>query len=173
MSAEVEKTRLVFRVLGTKVLKCNELLKLLQVIIDRYGLNAEIKHEEEPQDIRIENFSDIPLLLINDRLVSKGRVPLEKELVRQINRSLPEDESIMHFEGPKPKKKFKVRWTMVVFVIAVIVFVITKVSWSPGERSNIPMNMNDSIQLEYNYVKNGKDFQFTFIELYILNLQQK
>jgi len=164
MNTEGEKTKLIFRVLGPRIMKCTQLLALIEKLIDRYELNAEIIHEEEAEDIKVENFADFPLLLINDRVLLKGRAPGEKELVRLINRVLSSDEAIQYIDGPKPKKKFKIRWTMVVFFVAVIIYLITKVSWSPGDKSNIPMNMKDSIQQEYNYTTNGKDFQFTFIE---------
>lgn len=164
MSEDREKTRLVFRVLGPKIMKCVQLIALIERLIERYKLNAEIVHEENPEDIKIENFADLPLMLINGRVLLKGRVPGEKELVRLINRMLPANENIEYIEGPKPKKKFKINWTMVVFFVAVIVYLITKISWRTGVKTNIPMNMKDSIQQEYNYEKNGKDFQFTFIE---------
>ncbi len=159
-----EKTKLVFRVLGPKVLKFTQLLGLLEKVISRYALDAEIIHEEEHEDIKVESFSDFPLLYINERLMLKGRVPGEKELLRLINRMLPAGEAIEFKDTPTEKKKFKVKWTMVVFVIALVIFIITKLVWSPGEKTNFPMNMHDSIQQEYNYVENGKDYRFTFFE---------
>lgn len=159
-----EKTELKFQVVGPKIMKSNQLLELLQRLIDRYELNAEIIHEEESSDIKVDNFSDFPLFLINGRLLLKGRAPGEKELIRIINRMLPAEESIVLSDNPKPKKSLWVKWRMVVFIIAIIIFVITKLSWKPGEKINRPMSMKDSIQQEYNYVKNGKDFQVTYFE---------
>ncbi|MBN2730325.1 MAG: thioredoxin family protein [Bacteroidales bacterium] len=159
-----EKTKLKFQVIGPKIMKCNQLLDLLQRLVDRYELNAEIIHEEESDDIKVENFSDFPLLFINGRLLLKGRAPGEKELIRIINRMLPVEESIVLSDNPKPEKTLWVKWRMAIFVIAIIIFVITKFSWKPGEKINHPMSMKDSIQQEYNYVKNGKDFQMTYFE---------
>ena len=160
----VEKTKLIFRVLGPKVLKCTQLLNILEKVIEKYALNAEIVHDEKHSDVKVENFSDFPLMLINGRLLMKGRAPGEKELIRTINRMLPAEEIIEFIEPQTEKKKFKVRWTMVVFVVAVIIFAITKIMWNPAHKTNIPMNMHDSIQQEYNYVENGKDYLLTFIE---------
>lgn len=161
---KADKTKLDFLILGPKIMKVERLFETLDKLISQYELNACLVHEEESDKVEVEGFADFPILLINEQVVSRGKILTVSELIRLLNRVLPTEEALLVQEELKTKKKIQIKWRMIVFVIAIIIFLIAKVNWSPEKNRSELMTMKDSIQQEYNYLENNKNFQITFFE---------
>ena len=68
------------KVLGTGCPKCKTLEKITKETIQKMGMDAQIKKEEDIVNIMNYGVMHTPALVINEKVVFSGRIPSEKEL---------------------------------------------------------------------------------------------
>lgn len=68
------------KILGTGCANCNVLEKLTRDIVSENGTAANISKVEDIMDIMNYGVISIPALVINEKVVVKGRVPSAKEI---------------------------------------------------------------------------------------------
>ena len=72
-------------VLGTGCAKCKRLEQVVRDVVAEMGVEASIKKEEDIMNIMSYGIMHTPGLVINGKVVSKGRIPTSKELMELIN----------------------------------------------------------------------------------------
>lgn len=75
-------------VLGTGCPKCKTLEKVVREVADEMGVDANISKEEDIVKIMGYGIMHTPGLVINGRVVTKGRVPSVVEIKDLINSNL-------------------------------------------------------------------------------------
>ena len=68
------------KILGTNCARCRSLEKLVRMVVDETGIEARISKVEEIMDIMQYGIMTTPALVVDGRIVLKGRVPSAKEL---------------------------------------------------------------------------------------------
>ena len=68
------------KVLGTGCSKCKSLEKLTRDVIEKNGISANISKVEDIVEIMKYNVMSTPALVVDGKVVLKGRVPSESEL---------------------------------------------------------------------------------------------
>jgi small redox-active disulfide protein 2 len=81
---------LVIKVLGSGCANCKKLEATTRLAISKLGLEAEIIHVTEYPEIMKYNIMSTPGLVINEKLVSAGRVPNEAEVTTLLTTALME-----------------------------------------------------------------------------------
>ena len=69
------------KVLGQGCAQCNRLMQELMEIAADIGLQASIEHITDIKEIGKYGVMGMPALLINDKVMSAGRMPLKKKLI--------------------------------------------------------------------------------------------
>ncbi len=73
------------KILGTGCPNCKTLEKRVQKVVKDNNIEAEIIKVEDIVDIMEYNIMSTPGLVVDEKVVSKGRVPSEKEIKQFIN----------------------------------------------------------------------------------------
>ncbi len=73
------------KILGTGCPNCKTLEKRVQKVVKDNNIEAEIIKVEDITDIMEYNIMSTPGLVVDEKVVSKGRVPSEKEIKQFIN----------------------------------------------------------------------------------------
>lgn len=68
------------KILGTGCSKCKTLETLARKVVAEKGLNAEIVKVDDIMEIMKYNVMITPALVIDEKVVMKGRVPSENEI---------------------------------------------------------------------------------------------
>jgi len=68
------------KVLGTGCSKCKSLEKVTREVVAKNGINATITKIEDIMEIMKYNVMTTPALVVDDKVVLKGKVPSEAEL---------------------------------------------------------------------------------------------
>jgi small redox-active disulfide protein 2 len=68
------------QILGTGCSKCKTLEKLTREVVEQNGITAEISKVEDIMEIMKFNVMTTPAIVIDGKVVLKGRVPLASEL---------------------------------------------------------------------------------------------
>lgn len=71
---------MLIKVLGTGCSKCLQLYSSLEQIIKDDNIEAELEKVEDIKEIIKFGVMTTPALVINDKLIVKGRVPTKKEI---------------------------------------------------------------------------------------------
>jgi len=69
------------KVLGPGCANCKRLANMVQNVVKKHGLAAEIEKVTDYGEIMKWNILSTPGLVVNDKLVVAGRVPREQEIV--------------------------------------------------------------------------------------------
>jgi small redox-active disulfide protein 2 len=69
------------RVLGSGCANCTTLYKRVQRVVERNNIDATVIYEKNLERIMEYNIMVTPAMVINDKVVVKGRVPSEKEIL--------------------------------------------------------------------------------------------
>jgi len=69
------------KVLGTGCPNCLNLEKRVRKVVEDNSINAKITRVQEIMDIMVYKIMSIPALVVDEVVVSKGRIPSEKELL--------------------------------------------------------------------------------------------
>jgi small redox-active disulfide protein 2 len=72
-------------VLGTGCAKCKNLEKLTREAVDKAGVAASVRKVEDIMDIISYGVMATPALVVNGKVVVKGRVPSVDEIVKLIS----------------------------------------------------------------------------------------
>lgn len=73
------------KILGTGCQKCKTLTNLVQEFIAEHNIDATIEKVEDIQEIMKFNVLTTPVLVINDEVTIKGRIPSKEELLALFN----------------------------------------------------------------------------------------
>lgn len=73
------------KILGTGCPKCRTLERLTREVVEKAALEATITKVENIVDIMRYNVMMTPALVVNDKVVLKGRVPSAEELRRLLS----------------------------------------------------------------------------------------
>ena len=89
------------KVLGTGCPKCKTLEKITRETVEKLGIDAEVSKVEDIVDIMNAGVMKTPALIVNGKVVLRGRLPSEKEFkVNQyITLKLENDKTVMYIGG--------------------------------------------------------------------------
>lgn len=73
------------KVLGTGCKKCKTLEHLVRKVVDENNIDANITKEEDLMKIMAYGVMATPAIVINEKVVLKGRLPKEKEILEILN----------------------------------------------------------------------------------------
>lgn len=76
------------QILGTGCPKCKALEKLTRDAVEKNGISAEISKVEDIVEIMKFNVLTTPALVIDGKVVLKGRVPSEKEITEILTKKI-------------------------------------------------------------------------------------
>jgi small redox-active disulfide protein 2 len=76
------------KVLGSGCANCKRLEAITRQVVDQMGLEAEILKVTEFSDIMAYNIMSTPGLVINEKLVSAGRIPTPAEVSTWLTNAL-------------------------------------------------------------------------------------
>lgn len=76
------------KVLGSGCANCKRLEALTHQVIDQMGVEAEIVKVTEYPDIMAYNIMSTPGLVINEKVVSSGRIPTAAEITTFVANAL-------------------------------------------------------------------------------------
>jgi len=72
---------MIIKILGTGCPNCKKLTKNTEKAVKKLGLNASIEKVEDIQDIMAYDVMSTPALVIDEKVVSTGRVLSPKEII--------------------------------------------------------------------------------------------
>jgi len=72
---------LTVKVLGSGCSSCTKLEQIVKLAADRIGIQADVQKVDDIGEIMAYNVLATPGLVINEHLVSAGRVPTENEVM--------------------------------------------------------------------------------------------
>ena len=70
------------KILGTGCPKCRTLEQMVRKIVDSQNIDATVSKVEDIMDIMKYNIMTTPALVIDEKVVVKGRVPSEDEILK-------------------------------------------------------------------------------------------
>ncbi len=73
------------KILGTGCLNCVTLEKRVKKVVEDNDIEAEVTKVEDIVDIMEYNIMSTPGLVVDGKVISKGRVPSEKEIKKLLN----------------------------------------------------------------------------------------
>ena len=72
------------KVLGSGCQKCKSLERAVREVVNNHGIEAEIEKVEDIMDIMNYGVMVTPALMVDDKVVVKGRVPSSKEILEML-----------------------------------------------------------------------------------------
>lgn len=78
---------ITIKVLGTGCLKCKQTTSVVEEVIQENGIEATIEKIEDIMEIMKYNVMSTPALVINEKIIIKGRVPTRNEVLELLNLS--------------------------------------------------------------------------------------
>jgi small redox-active disulfide protein 2 len=79
---------LTVKILGSGCANCKRLEAIAHQVVDQMGLEAEVVNVTEFSDIMAYNVLSTPGLVINEKLVSAGRIPTPAEVTTWLTDAL-------------------------------------------------------------------------------------
>ncbi len=71
----------VIKILGTGCAKCNTLAEITAEVIREHGFDTELQKIGDIEEIMKYKVMSTPALVINEKVVSSGRVPSKEEIM--------------------------------------------------------------------------------------------
>ncbi len=72
------------KVLGTGCTKCNMLSKAVAEVVQEHNIDAQIEKVEDLPQIMAYNVMATPALVVDEKVVAKGRIPSKAEILEMI-----------------------------------------------------------------------------------------
>ncbi len=69
------------KILGTACKKCKTLEQLVRKVVEENGIDATVEKEEDLMAIMAYGVMTTPALVLDEKVLLKGRLPKEKELL--------------------------------------------------------------------------------------------
>jgi len=79
---------LTVKILGSGCANCKRLEAITRQVIDQMGVEAEVVKVTEFSDIMAYNIMSTPGLVLNEKLVSAGRIPSAAEITTLVTNAL-------------------------------------------------------------------------------------
>ena len=79
---------LTVKILGSGCANCKRLEAITRQVIDQLGVEAEVVKVTEFSDIMAYNIMSTPGLVLNEKLVSAGRIPSAAEITALVTNAL-------------------------------------------------------------------------------------
>ena len=79
---------LTVKILGSGCANCKRLEAITRQVIDQMGVDAEVVKVTEFSDIMAYNIMSTPGLVLNEKLVSAGRIPSAAEITALVTTAL-------------------------------------------------------------------------------------
>lgn len=79
---------LTIKVLGSGCANCKRVEQIVHKIVDTMSLDAEIVKVTDYKDIMAYNILSTPGLVVNEKIVSTGRIPSEAEITTFVTSAL-------------------------------------------------------------------------------------
>ena len=79
---------LTVKILGSGCANCKRLEAITRQVIDQMGVEAEVVKVTEFSDIMAYNIMSTPGLVLNEKLVSAGRIPSAAEITALVTNAL-------------------------------------------------------------------------------------
>lgn len=79
---------LTIKVLGSGCANCKRLEQIARKVISDLAIEAEVLHVTDYNDIMNYNFLSTPGLVINEKVVSTGRIPIPAEVTTWLTSAL-------------------------------------------------------------------------------------
>lgn len=73
------------KILGTGCPKCKRTTERVQEVVNEIGLDAEVEKVEDIMEIMKYNVLSTPVLVIDEKVTIKGRVPSKAEIAELLN----------------------------------------------------------------------------------------
>ncbi len=73
------------KILGTGCPKCKQTTAIVQEVVNENNINATIEKVEDIMEIMKYNVLSTPVLVIDEKIMVKGRVPSKDEVLNLIN----------------------------------------------------------------------------------------
>lgn len=74
------------KILGPGCPKCKQTAKLVQQVVDEIGADASVEKVEDIMEIMQYNVLSTPVLVIDEEITIKGRIPSKKEIIELLNK---------------------------------------------------------------------------------------
>jgi len=68
------------KILGSGCAKCNQLADVVKDVISKEGINAVVEKVEDIQQIMAYNVMSTPALVVDEKVLCKGRIPSYDEI---------------------------------------------------------------------------------------------
>lgn len=72
------------KILGTGCAKCHALERAVRAAVEHEGMDATVTKVEDIMDIMTYGVMTTPALVVDNRIVVKGRVPSEAEIISML-----------------------------------------------------------------------------------------
>jgi small redox-active disulfide protein 2 len=77
---------MVIKILGTGCPKCRSLEKLTREVVEQNNIDATVTKVEDIMDIMNYGVMATPAIVIDEKVVLKGRVPSSQELIQLLSK---------------------------------------------------------------------------------------
>jgi len=159
-------------ILGADCTKCNRLYKRVKSIVVELNINATVEKVTDTKHFIDYGIYSIPALVIDEKVVSKGIVPSEREIIQYLNNFLPETDKVLLPQ--KSSFSYSVM-SIIIFIslfLAILLFFLSCNNKTDNSQNSTNSNIMvdnqhsiaDSVNLLYNYTKQNTTFKITFLE---------
>lgn len=73
------------KILGTGCPKCKQTTAIVQEVVNENNLDATVQKVEDIMDIMTYDIMTTPAVVVNEKVVVKGRVPSKQEILTFLN----------------------------------------------------------------------------------------
>ncbi len=77
--------RKIIKVLGTGCSKCNQMMTVIEGVVKENNIDASIEKVDDIIEIMKYNVLSTPVLVVNEEITIKGRIPSKSEVLELLN----------------------------------------------------------------------------------------
>lgn len=159
-------------VLGANCTKCKRTEKRIRDIVNKYAISATVTYTTDAEAFTKYAVFSIPTVIINEKVVFRGSVPSNNQIIEALNQYLDTDKQIPLGTDRKTSTK------ILVLSLAILVGIFIVQLYRKNSTPAIPKKLiytkpiydvsvigaADSIDLLYNYTKNKQSYEITLLE---------